>query len=222
MSYYFFYTKGEIIIIRSELIMATKVDLKKIKKELFNVKVGQFKKVYCDKSYYIALDGEGDPNNNEDYSNKVGALYKLAYGVKMVYKKEEKDFVVMPLNGLWWSDNYDDFIDNYKEGWKWTMMIELPDFVKQENIEKKKEELLKDELGKYIKEIRYMEYTEGDAYETLYVGPYSEEGEVVKMLHNTIKENGYKLSGKHNEIYLSDPRKTEPSKLKTIIRQPFS
>ena len=197
--------------------MATKVDLKKIKKELFNVKVGQFKKVYCDKSYYIALDGEGDPNNN-----KVGALYKLAYGVKMVYKKEEKDFVVMPLNGLWWSDNYDDFIDNYKEGWKWTMMIELPDFVKQENIEKKKEELLKDELGKYIKEIRYMEYTEGDAYETLYVGPYSEEGEVVKMLHNTIKENGYKLSGKHNEIYLSDPRKTEPSKLKTIIRQPFS
>ena len=76
MSYYFFYIKGEIIIIRSELIMATKVDLKKIKKELFNVKVGQFKKVYCDKSYYIALDGEGDPNNNEDYSNKVGALYK--------------------------------------------------------------------------------------------------------------------------------------------------
>ena len=111
--------------------MATKVDLKKVKKELFNVKVGQFKKVYCDKSYYIALDGEGDPNNNEDYRNKVGALYKVAYGVKMSYKKEEKDFVVMPLNGLWWSDNYDDFIDNNKEGWKWTMMIELPDFVKK-------------------------------------------------------------------------------------------
>lgn len=105
--------------------MATKVDLKKVKKELFNVKVGKFKKVYCDKSYYIALDGEGDPNNNEDYSNKVGALYKVAYGVKMSYKKQEKDFVVMPLNGLWWSDNYDDFIDNNKEGWKWTMMIEL-------------------------------------------------------------------------------------------------
>ena len=82
---------------------------------------------------------------------KVGALYKVAYGVKMSYKKEEKDFVVMPLNGLWWSDNYDDFIDNNKEGWKWIIMIELPDFVKQEDIEKKKEELLKDELGKYIK-----------------------------------------------------------------------
>ena len=81
--------------------MAAKVDLKKVKKELFNVKVGQFKKVYCDKSYYIALDGEGNANNNEDLtSNKVGASYKVAYGVKMSYKKEEKDFVVIPFDGL--------------------------------------------------------------------------------------------------------------------------
>ncbi len=90
------------------------------------------------------------------------------------------------------------------------------------DLEKVKKELLNVKVGQFKKEIRYIEYTEGDAYETLYVGPYSEEGETVKMLHNTIEENGYKLSGKHNEIYLSDPRKTEPLKLKTIIRQPVS
>lgn len=203
-------------------MLVTKVDLKKVQKELFNVKVGEFKKVYCDKAYYIALDGEGDPNNNEEYLKKIGALYKIAYKVKMAYKKEGKDFVVMPLSGLWWSENYNDFIEDNKDGWKWTMMIQLPEFVKEDDIELKKQEVLKEELGEYIEDIRYIEYNEGDAYETLYVGPYSEEGETVKKLHETILENEYKIKGKHHEIYLSDPRKTEPAKLKTIIRQPVS
>lgn len=199
----------------------TKVDLKKVNKELFNVKCGEFKKVYCEKAYYIALDGKGSPNNNEDYLNKVVALYKIAYGVKMDYKKAEKDFVVMPLSGLWWSEDYRNFIEDRKEEWQWTMMIQLPEFVEEEDIEKKKKALEKDELYSYIEDVRYIEYKEGNAYETLYIGPYSEEGETVSKLHKTILENGYKISGKHHEIYLSDPRKTVPEKLKTIIRQSF-
>lgn len=202
-------------------MLVTKVDLKKVQKELFNVKAGEFKKVYCDKAYYIALNGEGDPNN-EAYLKKIGALYKIAYKVKMAYKKEGKDFVVMPLSGLWWSENYNDFIEDNKDGWKWTMMIQLPEFVKEDDIELKKQEVLKEESGEYIDDIRYIEYNEGDAYETLYVGPYSEEGETVRKLHETILGNEYKIRGKHHEIYLSDPRKTEPAKLKTIIRQPVS
>ncbi|MGL4876112.1 MAG: GyrI-like domain-containing protein, partial [Clostridium sp.] len=86
-------------------------------------------------------------------------------------------------------------------------------------IEKRKKALEKDELYKYIREVRHVEYTEGEAYETLYIGPYSEEGETVQKLHEEIIENGYKLRGKHHEIYLSDPRKTAKEKLKTIIRQ---
>lgn len=203
-------------------MLVTKVDLKKVQKELFNVKVGEFKKVYCDKAYYIALDGEGDPNNNEEYLKKIGALYKIAYKVKMAYKEDGKDFVVMPLSGLWWSENYNDFIEDNKDGWKWTMMTQLPEFVKEDDIELKKQEVLKEELGEYIEDIRYIEYSEGDAYETLYVGHYSEEGETVRKLHETILRNEHKIRGKHHEIYLSDPRKTEPAKLKTIIRQPVS
>lgn len=200
-------------------MVITKVDLKKVNKELFNVKKGEFKKVYCDKAYYIAIDGIGNPNENEDYLKKVVSLYKIAYGVKMEYKKNGKDFVVMPLSGLWWSDDYRNFIQDKKEEWKWTMMIQLPEFVEKEDIEKRKKALEKDELYKYIREVRHIEYTEGEAYETLYIGPYSEEGETVQKLHEEIMENGYKLRGKHHEIYLSDPRKTAKEKLKTIIRQ---
>ncbi|MGL4847540.1 MAG: GyrI-like domain-containing protein [Clostridium sp.] len=200
-------------------MVITKVDLKKVDKELFNVKKGEFKKVYCDKAYYIAIDGMGNPNENEEYLNKVVSLYKIAYGVKMEYKKNGKDFVVMPLSGLWWSDDYRNFIQDKKEEWKWTMMIQLPEFVEKEDIEKRKKALEKDELYKYIREVRHVEYTEGEAYETLYIGPYSEEGETVQKLHEEIIENGYKLRGKHHEIYLSDPRKTAKEKLKTIIRQ---
>ncbi|MGL5417785.1 MAG: GyrI-like domain-containing protein [Clostridium sp.] len=200
-------------------MVITKVDLKKVNKELFNVKKGEFKKVYCDKAYYIAIDGIGNPNENEEYLNKVVSLYKIAYGVKMEYKKKGKDFVVMPLSGLWSSDDYKNFIQDKKEEWKWTMMMQLPEFVEKEDIEKRKKALEKDELYKYISKVTYIEYTEGEAYETLYIGPYSEEGETVQKLHEEIIKNGYKLKGKHHEIYLSDPRKTAKEKLKTIIRQ---
>lgn len=198
-----------------------KIDLKKVDKELYKGNVGEFKKVFCDKAYYLAIDGGGNPNDNPDYINKIASLYKVIYGIKMSLKKEGKDFVVMPLNGLWWSEDYDNFINDVREQWKWTMMIRVPDFVTEKELIERKEILKDGELYSYIEEIRYIEYTEGDAYQTLYVGPYSEEGDTVAKLHKTILENGFKLNGKHNEIYLSDPRKTEPSKLKTIIRQGY-
>lgn len=197
--------------------MKNKLDLKKQQKEIFNVKEHEYKKVICPKSYYIGLDGKGDPNNNEEYQNIVGALYKMAYSIKMDYKKKDLDFVVMPLSGLWWSENLKDFIEGAKDKWMWTMMIQVPEFITKEIVEEMKNKLKNE--SNYIANIKFIEVEETEAFETLYIGAYKDEGDTIKKLHKTIRESGYKLSGKHEEIYLSDPRRVEESKLKTIIRQ---
>lgn len=197
-----------------------KLDLKKVQKELFKVKQEQYKKVLCSKAKYIAIDGEGDPNNNPEYQSIVGALYKMAYSVKMDYKKRGMDFVVMPLVGQWWADDMNAFKEETKDKWKWTMMIQIPDYVEKKDIEYFKEKYKEETVGDYLKRLYNLEIEEREVFATLHIGPYREEAETIKKLHGTIAENGYKLAGKHEEIYLSDPRKVEESRLKTIILQP--
>ncbi|MEW8994640.1 GyrI-like domain-containing protein [Clostridium sp.] len=198
-------------------MMKNKLDLKKAQKDIFNVKEHEYKKVTCPRSYYIALDGKGDPNNNEEYQNIVGTLYKMAYSIKMDYKKKDLDFVVMPLTGLWWSENIEDFTKEPKDKWMWTMMIQVPDFIAKETVEEMKKKLRGE--SNYIDKIKFIEIEEREAFETLYIGAYKDEGDTIKKLHETITEAGYRISGKHEEIYLSDPRRVEESKLKTIIKQ---
>lgn len=198
-------------------MIKTKLDLKKQQKYIFNVKEHEYKKVTCPKSYYIALDGKGDPNNNEEYQNIVGTLYEMAYSIKMDCKKKDLDFVVMPLTGLWWSENIKDFTEELKENWMWTMMIQVPDFITKETVEEMKDKLKGE--SNYIDKIRFIETKETEAFGTLYIGAYKDEGDTIKRLHETIREAGYRISGKHEEIYLSDPRRVEESKLKTIIKQ---
>lgn len=197
--------------------MKNKLDLKKEQKDIFNVKEHEYKKVTCPRSYYIALDGKGDPNNNEEYQSIVGTLYKMAYSIKMGYKKKDLDFVVMPLTGLWWSENMKDFIEEAKDNWMWTMMIQMPDFITKEIVEEMKDKLKGE--SNYIDKIKFIEIEETEAFETLYIGAYKDEGDTIKRLHETIREAGYRISGKHEEIYLSDPRRVEESELKTIIKQ---
>lgn len=197
-----------------------KLDLKKVQKELFKVKEKEYKKVLCPKARYIAIDGEGDPNNNPEYQNIVGALYKMAYSIKMDYKKKGMDFVVMPLAGQWWAEDMSSFKEGTKDKWKWTMMIQLPNYVEKKDIEHFKEKYKVEEVGEYLKRLYFLEVEPREVFATLYIGAYREEAQTIKNLHDTIFENGYKLTGRHEEIYLSDPRKVEESRLKTIILQP--
>lgn len=200
--------------------MEEKLDLKKEEKLLYKVKENEYKKIQCPKAKYLALDGEGNPNNNEEYQNIVGALYKMAYSLKMEYKKRGKDFVVMPLAGEWWAEDMKDFREDNKENWKWTMMIQIPEFVENKDIEGFKEKFMNEGVSKYLKELYLKEFEEREVFATLYIGAYRNEGDTIKNLHGAIKEEGYKLTGKHIEIYLSDPRRVEESRLKTIIVQP--
>lgn len=200
--------------------MEEKLDLKKEEKLLYKVKQNEYKKIQCPKAKYLALDGEGNPNNNEEYQNIVGALYKMAYSLKMQYKKRGKDFVVMPLAGEWWAEDMKDFCEENKENWKWTMMIQIPEFVENKDIEGFKEKFMNEGVSKYLKELYLKEFEEREVFATLYIGAYRNEGDTIKNLHDAIKDEGYKLTGKHIEIYLSDPRRVEESRLKTIIVQP--
>jgi hypothetical protein len=139
-------------------------------------------------------------------------------------KKTGKDYVVMPLEGLWWADDMSvfntEFFEKNKDDWRWTSMIMQPEFITQEMVEEAIEKV-KEKDPPALAKVRFDVFTEGLSAQIMYFGPYSEEGPTIKRMHDFIEEKGYDLQGKHHEIYLSDPRRTKPEKLKTIIRQPI-
>jgi hypothetical protein len=128
----------------------------------------------------------------------------------------------MPLEGLWWVDDMTQFSIDKKDAWNWTLMILQPAVVTKELCKEAIEEVRKKKNPVALSNIRFESFSEGKAAQILYIGPFSEEGPTIEKVHTFITENGYTLSGKHHEIYLSDMRKTAPEKLKTIIRQPMA
>ena len=202
---------------------AAKLDLKKDLKAFYNPSAKAPSLVDVPPINFIMVDGEGSPAS-QAYANAVGALYSVAYTLKFALKAKGKtpDFSVMPLEGLWWSDDMDDFLTGNKDGWKWTAMIAMPDFVGAGDVAAAKEAAAKKKDVPDLDRVRLERFREGPAAQIMYFGPYAEETETIAALHQFIADNGKKLSGRHHEIYLSDPRRTAPEKLKTVIRQPFA
>lgn len=199
-----------------------KMDLKKELKPLYNASVTGANLVESWPLKYLMFNGFGDPNTNPDFPSGIEALYTISYTLKfMLKKKQELDWVVPPLEGLWWM-LMRDFDLERRDDWRWTLMIPQPAEVSRELLEqalvvsKKKKQL------PALEELRLELYDEGRAAQILHVGPYSEEMATIDRLHAFITEQGLHLCGKHHEIYLSDPRRTTPEKLKTILRQPVS
>jgi hypothetical protein len=147
----------------------------------------------------------------------------MVYTLKSLAKREGRDFRVMPLEGLWWWDTptLDPSETPPREEWNWKSMIRVPDFMTEEMVEEAKKEIMREkrieEIGRVILEF----FEEGLAAQMLHIGPYSEEGETIRRLHSFIAEKGYEARGCHHEIYLSDPRRTPPERLRTILRQPI-
>jgi len=171
---------------------------------------------------FLKIDGHGDPNTAPDYSAVVSALYTLTYTLKFDLKKrgETPDYKVFPLQGLWWSANMDDFTTGTKSNWDWTMMIAQPDWITLEDIDRAKTKALAKVTQAVLDRVRFEPYDEGLAVQLLHIGPYSAEGPNIARLHQFAFDQGYQLTGLHHEIYLGDPNKAAPEKLKTIIRQP--
>lgn len=173
---------------------------------------------------FIALDGSGDPNNSPLYQDTLQSLYQLAFTVKFAIKKAAgQDFQVMPLEGLWWAEDMTDFLTRAKDNWIWTMMIAQPPVVTPEWIETARAQILaKKDPAPRISKVRFIPYAEGTAVQIMHIGPYSAEGPNVQRIHAYAQSQGYHLAGKHHEIYLGDPRRTAPEKLRTILRQPVA
>lgn len=201
-----------------------KIDFKKELKQFYSAKQTPVM-VTVPPMNFIMVGGTGDPNTSQDFADGVEALYGTAYTLKFAMKTDQPagyfEFVVPPMQGLWWMDP-GPFDPNAKDKWQWTVMIMQPDFVTKDMIANAVTALKAKKNPPAADKIHYESYDEGLAVQILHVGPYAQEGPTIQKLHAFAKENGCKLRGKHHEIYLSDPRKTAPEKLKTIIRQPVT
>lgn len=202
----------------------SKIDLKKDLKHLYSASAKEPVLVEVPPANFLMIDGKGDPNQAPEFQMAIEALYGTAYTLKFMLKKRGigPEYSVMPLEGLWWVEDMRIFSDKDKGAWLWTLMIMQPEWVSEELFREAAAELKQRKDPPALAKIRLESFHEGPAAQIMYIGPYSDEGPTIERLHAFIQGNGHERSGKHHEIYLSDPRRTAPEKLKSIIRQPVS
>ena len=199
-----------------------KLDLKKTLKYLYEPSAKAFSVVDVPQMSFIMIDGKGNPNNSAEYAESLQALYSAAYTLKFMIKKEMAvEYPVMVSEGLWWMDDMREFSQARKDDWKWTMMIMQPEIVTPQLFAQAVDETMKKKGVPALSRLRLECYPEGLATQIMYFGPYADEGPTIARLHQSIEESGHVRFGKHHEIYLGDPRRTAPEKLRTVIRQPM-
>jgi hypothetical protein len=198
-----------------------KLDYKKDLKQLYFPPQGKFSMVEVPRMNFLMIDGHGDPNTSLQYRQVVEALYSIAYTLKFALKKQGVEYSVPPLEGLWWMEDMREFSMLVKERWDWRMMIMQPEPVTAELVEKMAAEVQRKKDLPALAGLHFGAYDEGLAMQVMYLGAYSDEGPTIARMHDFIHQQGYELTGKHHEIYLGDPRRSAPEKLKTVIRQPM-
>jgi hypothetical protein len=201
---------------------ADKIDFKK-EIEAYRARQGRFQVVDVPDLQYLMIDGHGDPNTDPAFAHATEALYPLAYTLKFASKRElGRDYVVMPLEGLWWADDMDSFTAaRDKSRWDWTLMIMVPDWIEPGLFAAAVEQVAAKNRPARLLEVRLDGLSEGRCVQTLHIGSYDDETEVLaRMHHEFVPDNGFRMVGRHHEIYLGDARKVAPEKLRTILRQP--
>lgn len=200
----------------------SKVDFKKELKQLYTPPK-KFVVVDIPIMQFLKITGHGDPNTAQEYQQAVEALYAAAYKIKFLSKQELGiDYVVPPLEGLWWADDMEAFTKlRDKTQWDWIMMIMTPDWIKESLYEAAVEQVRKGKDPAALNKIRLESYQEGLSVQIMHIGSYDDEAPILAKMHTEfIPENGFVENGKHHEVYLSDPRRVPPEKLKTVLRQP--
>jgi len=199
-----------------------KIDYKKELKHLYSPPKNKIVLVDVPLMKFLMIDGRGDPNNSPEFQSAVDTLYGVAYTLKFYLKKQGigPDYTVMPLEGLWWMDGWGDFDLEDKDNWLWTLMIMQPEHITGKQVLAAIEQLRAKKDPPRLDQVTFEVYEEGLAVQTMHIGPYAEEGPTIEKLHRFAKENGYRLHKKHHEIYLGDPRRTKPERLRTVLRQP--
>ncbi|WP_110206779.1 GyrI-like domain-containing protein [Nocardioides daejeonensis] len=212
--------------------MVAKVDLKRAL-DRYRAPVGSFRLLDLPVQRYLMIDGHGDPNVTSApgapgpaaYPEALAALYPVAYALKFASRLVTgRDYVVPPLEGLWWADDLSLFTTaRDKSRWDWTMMILVPDWVDASLADAAIAQVGAKRTGRpeRLDDLRLEALDEGRCVQTLHVGSYDDEAAILaRMHHEFIPAHGLEMTGKHHEIYLSDPRRTAPEKLRTLLRQP--
>ncbi len=197
-----------------------KLDVKSQLPQLYRVSPRQVVEVEVPPLRFLMIDGQGNPNTSTDYAAALAALYSVSYVTKFAVKKGPLgiDYGVMPLEGLWWSDDWSAFTTDDKDQWQWTMMIHQPDFVPKAVIHQAIEETRTRKGIAAAAQLRLETFHEGRSAQILHRGPFSEEGPTIERMHDFIDARSARR-GKHHEIYLSDTRRAAPANWKTILRQ---
>jgi len=200
----------------------TTIDMRKAQKDLYAPPTGAGKLVDVPPMRFLAIDGTGDLNASPAYSDAVAALYTVSYTLKMLRKRAGLgDYTVMPLEGLWWMRAGLSYSPVTRENWAWTMLIRQPDDLAAEQFGAAREQVAQKKGLANLAELRVEERHEGAAAQILHLGAYANEAPTIALLHDFIAAQGRTLRGKHHEIYLNDPRRVAPERLKTILRQPI-
>jgi len=199
-----------------------KRDLRKELSACYNPKAGRVDVLQIPGFSVFMLDGAGNPNTTPAFQEATSALYSLSYTLKFAVKASlQIDYPVLPLEGLWWTPDMSTFSLEKKDEWLWSLFIVQPDFVTSEMVEDARSQAMKKRPNPFLADIRFTVYDEGLCAQTMHLGLYAAEAPTMQMLHQYIIDNGFAFNGKHHEIYLSDPRRTAPEKIKTILRQPI-
>lgn len=204
--------------------MAAKIDLRR-SLDCYAARPGEFRTIEVPPLQYLMIDGHGDPNTSAEYAAAVATLYPVAYALKFTSREQlDRDYVVMPLEALWWADDMAAFTRRRdKDRWSWTVMVMTPDWILPGLFEEVRDRVAAKKDLAAIDRLRLETLHEGPAVQTLHVGPYDDEGPVLTRLHEEeIAASGRRMTGHHHEIYLNDPRRVAPQRLRTILRQPVT
>lgn len=204
--------------------MTDKIDFKK-SLDGYHALRGRFEIVRIPDMQYLMVDGHGDPNTSPAYTDALSALYPVAYKLKFISKRElERDYVVPPLEGLWWADDMTAFTASRdKSRWDWTMMLMVPGWMDHAMFGAAVAQAGAKGAPARLDDVRLLPLSEGRCVQTLHVGSFDDEAPVLERMHHEfIPSHGLRPDGKHHEVYFSDFRKVAPEKLRTILRQPVS
>src|SRR5690606_21869432 len=202
--------------------MPEKIDFKKTL-DSYRARQNEFRIVDVPEMQYLMIDGHGDPNTSPAFGEAIETLYPVAYKLKLSSKRDlGRDYVVPPLEGLWWADDMDSFtVARDKSRWDWTLMLMVPDWIGEAMFSAALDEVRDRAAPARLDDVRLESLVEGLCVQTLHVGSFDDEAPVLARMHDeVIPGRGLRMTGKHHEIYLSDFRKVAPEKRRTILRQP--
>lgn len=206
-----------------------KLDLRKQYKDLYSPSAKAVSVIDVPELLYLMVDGRIEvgvgPSDSESFRESMEAMYSVGYGLKFMSKLREEnpvDFTVMAVEGLWSTESGEFQFGDDTDPWLYTLLMLQPEHITSEMFQEAVEKAAEKRLNPALERLRLERWEEGLSIQIMHIGPYAEEPRTISMMDEFVEEHGYRMTGRHHEIYLGDPRRAKPEKLKTILRHPVA